>query len=745
MKKIIFIIALFAIILSSCKKDTTQPTNNEFNWQTTKTINVNIGANITESIGNLVKIKIYNNNPINNGVLIASGSAGYNLPFETKIKIPTDLKQIYIECIGFKRTYQIDSVAVTNNINYVFNEPTNGFKNISITEPDCSGDNTITGNIPVTITGGKTYVVSGLYTGKITFEHWNGGGTLKVCGYANLNKEITLGNNCNIIVTGNGKFSSNNIVNLNGNSTFISYPNTETVISKLRSNSVNSSIVNYSPIFICGGQTSEDFILNGKLENNGTIQFVKKFTTTSGSDVVNNGEITITDNFQVNGNNATKFINNGKIKVYHGFIQFNAPVENNCSIIGNNEMNNNYCQINSNYTSNGGLLKFGKNTGTIYFNGNGQIKLNNKSMISSYDLEVNNNIYGNGSLNSISIINTIKINKSKISGSIETANNLGTLSNGDLSNFINGATFVRITNITNYIPISDCNSIGIGTLNIIDIDGDGVADNLDEYPTDPKRAYNTYYPPNINSWNTLTFEDLWPSKGDYDFNDQVILYKYKVVSNAQNKIVDILGKYKVIAVGGSINNGFGVQFDNITPNQIESVSGYVNELENGQTNAVVVLWYDVNNVIHRVGGSMFNTIPENPIGTSDTIDIKIHLNVPLSINTVGLPPYNAFIMRTNDRGHEIHLIDKKPTNLANVNLFGTVDDASIPSQGKYYRTKENLYPWGLDIPYVFEYPIEKVEIIEAHLKFSTWVESNGIQYPDWYKNKIGYRDESKIF
>jgi hypothetical protein len=68
-----------------------------------------------------------------------------------------------------------------------------------------------------------------------------------------------------------------------------------------------------------------------------------------------------------------------------------------------------------------------------------------------------------------------------------------------------------------------------------DLDGDGVNDVDDEYPNDPLRAFNSYYPA-LNQYASVAFEDLWPYYGDYDLNDVVVDFKYRLVSNAQNAV-----------------------------------------------------------------------------------------------------------------------------------------------------------------------------------------------------------------
>lgn len=49
-----------------------------------------------------------------------------------------------------------------------------------------------------------------------------------------------------------------------------------------------------------------------------------------------------------------------------------------------------------------------------------------------------------------------------------------------------------------------------------DDDGDRILNGVDDYPSDPLRAYDVLWP--ATTFGTLVFEDLWPHYGDYDFN-----------------------------------------------------------------------------------------------------------------------------------------------------------------------------------------------------------------------------------
>ncbi len=61
---------------------------------------------------------------------------------------------------------------------------------------------------------------------------------------------------------------------------------------------------------------------------------------------------------------------------------------------------------------------------------------------------------------------------------------------------------------------------------------------------------------------------------------------------------------------------------------------------------------------------------------------------------------------------------------------------------KYCKTKKFL-PWAINITQHFSYPVEKMSINSAFLKFNQWAESNCTQYIDWYQNKINYRKTEK--
>ncbi len=268
----------------------------------------------------------------------------------------------------------------------------------------------------------------------------------------------------------------------------------------------------------------------------------------------------------------------------------------------------------------------------------------------------------------------------------------------------------------------------------------------------------------VNYSGTLAYEDLWPSKGDYDFNDLVIGYNFLITKNRSEQIMHITGTFTIYAFGASFYNGFGFTFPNVTPNQIISVTGYElkpnsihtmasNGLEAGQSKATVIVYDDsFDQMTHPGIGTGVNTELGAPYVTPKTLTIEMSFmngNVPapggaVTFNELNIGNFNPFIIVNQMRGTEVHLPDYLPSDLADPSQLGTFEDASNPTTGKYYVTATNL-PWAINIPAFFDYPIEKTDITQAYNHFAEWAESGGQQYQDWYENLPGYRNASFIY
>ncbi|MDD2799226.1 MAG: LruC domain-containing protein [Bacteroidales bacterium] len=326
-----------------------------------------------------------------------------------------------------------------------------------------------------------------------------------------------------------------------------------------------------------------------------------------------------------------------------------------------------------------------------------------------------------------------------------------------------------------YITANPLTAIYTGGLNTLaqnsgDTDGDGVPDNTDEYPNDINRAFNNYYPDPI-TYGSLAFEDNWPSKGDYDFNDLVLDYQIKYVTNAAGTVKDVYLQTRTQAIGAAYRNGFAWEI-NANQSNIESVStvysgpgtllagslfpldakGY----ESGITaSKVVIPFFD--NAYTLFGASSLpnyvNTITGATVYSAVSLTKKVTFTSPVAIGTLGSLPFNPFIIVNQNRGKEVHKVGQHGTSKANVAYYNTSDDKTNQSN-LWYVGLQN-YPWVLDTPEPFEYPIEDMRnsvniadvfVSKAFKRFDTWTNSNGASYTDWHINTaVGYRDNNYIY
>ncbi|QTN38375.1 LruC domain-containing protein [Cryomorphaceae bacterium] len=302
---------------------------------------------------------------------------------------------------------------------------------------------------------------------------------------------------------------------------------------------------------------------------------------------------------------------------------------------------------------------------------------------------------------------------------------------GSCDNDFNDLIFYASSNPITAIPTINMPTITGNTNN--DSDNDGVDNNADEYPNDPTRAFTSYFP-NANDMCSYAFEDLWPSKGDYDFNDLVVDAQYKYVLDASNQIVDIEMDFYVKHIGASFHNGFGVELP-IPMGNVSNVTGYNitdnlvtlngSGLEAGQTNAVIIPFDDA-----------FDNL-------EDTLHMVITLSGTYSMSSWNQSGLNPFIFSNATRGREIHLSGRAPTDLMDNTWFGQSADDSDPANGRYYKTADHE-PWGLEVNNSFRVPVEKVRIENAYLRFDNWTNAAGSQWKDWYEDKQGYRNNANL-
>jgi len=282
----------------------------------------------------------------------------------------------------------------------------------------------------------------------------------------------------------------------------------------------------------------------------------------------------------------------------------------------------------------------------------------------------------------------------------------------------NDAVFYARANPPDAIQVGDFAAIEVAN----DADGDGINDELDDFPFDPDKAFNNFLP-SVNSTGKLAYEDLWPSQGDYDFNDLAVDYSFNLIANGDNLITTMDASFTIENIGGSLHNGFAFVLP-IDPNLVATIDG---QLLNGNYETVAgngtETGTNANETVVIVAGDCFDL-------QGQTLNLTVDFTTPLNANALGDVPFNAFLIVNQDRAREVHLPDLSPTSKAG--YLGTGDDFSDASIGRYYKTNTNL-PWALNIYEGFQIPPERIPITLQYPRFVNWANSGGTQDLDWYQ------------
>ncbi|MEG1586863.1 MAG: LruC domain-containing protein, partial [Bacteroidales bacterium] len=253
------------------------------------------------------------------------------------------------------------------------------------------------------------------------------------------------------------------------------------------------------------------------------------------------------------------------------------------------------------------------------------------------------------------------------------------------------------------------------------------------------------------------FEDLWPSYGDYDFNDFVANYKIQLHLQNKNKVMAVhIGLY-INAIGGSLPYDFYLQLNNVTGGQIESIDR--GECENFGGDAKM-MWVDpgesdknpaifkfdgIRSNIHKPEGSIFlNTekgfeIEQSKLGR---ISYMIYFRNAIDLDNLNFDSFNFFLGKPIAEGsnelQEIHFSGQEPSifgrNYYNEKLTNTNMDGSK----KWYSSNTNIV-WAIHIPTSLYHTTEKSSFMKAYPKFEKWITTGGAEATDWY---IGHENRN---
>jgi len=277
-----------------------------------------------------------------------------------------------------------------------------------------------------------------------------------------------------------------------------------------------------------------------------------------------------------------------------------------------------------------------------------------------------------------------------------------------------------------------------------DSDGDGVKDSFDEFPNDSTAA-SSRWPLGKGVWGTLAYEDLWPSRGDYDLNDIVLRYQPQEILHANGLVSRLSISYRLDARGGVYQSGFALSLPGVLGSDIKTATLTVGDSApkavTSLFSATQIAAFQVidNATTYMPAGTgtgscavYYNTGGGCPQKASTTFKLEVSFKTPLS--SFPSAPYNPFIFRVGNAGLEVHLPGQQPSPRATASYFGTKDDNTVLSGSTYSHTYMDAkgLPWALNIPKEWSYPAENMEVASAYASIIGWAQSGGKTNTTWY-------------
>ncbi len=249
---------------------------------------------------------------------------------------------------------------------------------------------------------------------------------------------------------------------------------------------------------------------------------------------------------------------------------------------------------------------------------------------------------------------------------------------------------------------------------------------------DGAETLNWVYYPSSHSYYLVSYEDLYPNRGDYDFNDLVVAYQVAVGHNKNSAASVIQGNGFLIARGAAYQHDWHLRIElpeTATGSASNSVyaTGSEAPLDGFPKERTVLGSIDLPLVesvadIFADGDSTYvNTFEEQSIQKGPRFEFSVMLDNPIPMNQIAAAPFDPYLY-VHDTSYEVHLIGKKAVLPYSRNEL----------DGKTSFKDENGFPFAMIIPDYWEPPLAAQDIGLAYPDFIDFINTQGSKSPDWY-------------
>ena len=241
------------------------------------------------------------------------------------------------------------------------------------------------------------------------------------------------------------------------------------------------------------------------------------------------------------------------------------------------------------------------------------------------------------------------------------------------------------------------------------------------------------YFPSQEDFYVAAYEDQFPSRGDYDFNDLVVAYRVNTGLDSNGSVTTIGGEGYLVARGGGFDHDWHLRIalpafasgsgtlTVFAPDSLEPAPGYPRSISfNG---ALDMKPFENTRNLWTDGSEAFvNTLRGQEPIRGYRFEFEITLSNRLAVDQLPAAPFDPYLY-VHNTGYEIHLPGKSPT-------LGSSRNARDGLSG---FTDSSGYPFGMILPEDWLVPVEYVDFGEAYPDFVEFVTSRGSAQTDWHR------------
>ena len=245
---------------------------------------------------------------------------------------------------------------------------------------------------------------------------------------------------------------------------------------------------------------------------------------------------------------------------------------------------------------------------------------------------------------------------------------------------------------------------------------------------DPLAVETWNYFPSASSYYLVGYEDLYPKKGDYDFNDLTVAYQVRYGLNGSGDVVTIRGTAYLITRGAGFNHDWHLKiplppgtsatlscttflvpdddysFQDCSPSGSRFIAG----------DADVLVFSRTAEIFTDPGGEAFtNTLRDQLFVRGPKSTFRVDLEAPLPSSSIGEAPFDPYLYVHNS-GEIIQLLQVNPA-----------------------FKDPNGFPFGMLMPVDWLPPLEFFSISTIYPLFDNFVGSEGTEDLDWYNTFLG--------